>query len=372
MVEQTQITKPYFSAEQQSAISAGIANILKSGRLINGPYTQELEQQFAAQTGTRYAIAVNTCTTALHICLKYFGAEGADILVPAASFTTDVSAVRWGGAKPILVDIDPDTLSFDLSDLKRKISKRTKGVIWLHLTGLIASNHEELLAFFREHSLFVIEDCAHAQGARVGGKLVGSLADAGCFSFFATKLMTCGVGGMMTTNDAKLDSFAREIRFFGRNVERGEVASEGNDWLMDEFRACIALAQLNGFDAMFARRQAVAERYRLALANQPGIKLLDAPDNSVHAYYQFAVLLRDRAMAAQVGKALNEKHGIQAKRIYLPVHQEKIFREYDVGGLEQAEDAMHRSLCLPMHASLGDEEADRIGAALVAEVRSRL
>jgi dTDP-4-amino-4,6-dideoxygalactose transaminase len=366
-----QISRPFFSDAQQRAISDGIAEILRSGRLINGPYAQRLEQEFAAKTGVRHAIAVSSCTTALQICLAYFGERDAEILVPAASFTTDLSASRWNGQKPVLVDIDPETLSFDVADFERKLTSRTKGVIWVHLTGLIAANHRDILDRAKRHGLFVVEDCAHAQGAMIDGRNAGAMGDAGCFSFFPTKLMTCGVGGMITTDDGELDRFARELRFFGRSVEGGEVVREGNDWLLDEFRACIALAQLQDFTAMFERRQAIARRYERALSNQPGLRMPDVPRGAVHAYYQFPVLLDDRKAAAEVGKALADKHGIQAKRIYLPVHQEKIFREYDDGTLRRAEDTLHRSLCLPMHAALSDDAVDQVAAALIGELRSR-
>jgi dTDP-4-amino-4,6-dideoxygalactose transaminase len=263
-------------------------------------------------------------------------------------------------------------MSFDMVSLEKKCTPRTKGLIWVHLTGLMASNYRAILDFAKKRGLFVIEDCAHAHGARVDGREAGSLGDVGCFSFFPTKLMTSGVGGMITTNDARLDRFAREMRFFGRNLDAGEVVREGNDWVMDEFRACVAVAQFGEFDAMLARRRAIAGLYQRALANQPGLRLPFVPDNVEHAYYQFPVFLNDRAAAVRAGKALAEKHGIQAKRIYLPVHEEKMFAQYDDGSFRGAEDMLHRSLCLPMHAALSDDDIERASAALVAEVRAAL
>jgi dTDP-4-amino-4,6-dideoxygalactose transaminase len=367
-----QISKPFFSPAQRSKILAGIAEILESGRVMLGPFAAALERDFAAQTGTTHAISVNSCTTALQICLDYFGARGAEVLVPAAAFTTDVSAARWGGAKPVLIDIDPATLSFDLADLERKATPRTKGIIWVHLTGLIAPNYRAIVEFAARRNLFLIEDCAHAQGASIDGRKAGSIGSAGCYSFFATKLITSGAGGMIATNDPALDRFAREMRLFGRSVNGGAVVREGNDWFLDEFRACVAGAQLGEFEAMLARRRALAARYALALANQPGISLLDVPANAQHAYYQFPVFLDLRLDAAAIGQALKDKHGVEAKRIYLPVHQEAIFREYDDGTLKQAEAMLLRSLCLPMHPGLSEDEVERAAAALVAEVRVRL
>ena len=367
-----QISKPYFSEAQRKAILDGVGQIMASGRVMLGPFAAALERDFAAHSGTPHAVSVNSCTTALQICLEYFAAGGGEILVPAAAFTTDVSVARWGGAKPVLVDIDPATLSFDLGDLERKASSRAKGIIWVHLTGLISAQYREIVDFAKRRGLFLIEDCAHAQGASIDGRRAGSIGDAGCFSFFATKLMTCGAGGMIATSDPGLDRFAREMRLFGRSAGSGDVVREGNDWFLDEFRACIAAAQLTEFDEMLTRRGALAERYGQALANQPGMKLLDVPSNAVHAYYQYPVFLDTRLDSSEIGKALATKHGIQAKPIYRPVHQERIFTQYDDGTLKSAERTLDRSLCLPMHPGLSNDDVDRAAAALVAEVRARL
>lgn len=367
-----QISRPYFSEAQRELILKGIGEILESGRVMLGPFAQSLERNFAAHTGTACAVSVNSCTTALQICLEYFGVRGGEILVPAAAFTTDVSVARWGGAKPVLVDIDSDTLSFDLRDLERKVSPQTRGIIWVHLTGFISPQFREIAEFAKHRGLFLIEDCAHAQGASVEGRRAGSIGDAGCFSFFATKLMTCGAGGMISTSDPALDRFAREMRLFGRSASSGEVVREGNDWFLDEFRACVALAQLGEIDAMLARRSAVAERYNVALANQPGMTSLDIPKGSVHAYYQYPIFLDRRLKSVDIAMALSSKHGVQVKPIYRPVHHERIFLEYDDGTLTVAEETLGRSLCLPMHPGVSDQDIDTAAAALVAEVRERL
>ncbi|MCW5771388.1 MAG: DegT/DnrJ/EryC1/StrS family aminotransferase [Rhodospirillaceae bacterium] len=367
-----QISKPHFSPEQRRKILAGIAEILESGRVMLGPFAATLERDFAARIGTAHAVSVNSCTTALQICLDYWGARGGEVLIPAAAFTTDVSVARWGGATPVLVDIDPTTLSFDLEDLERKVSPRTRAIIWVHLTGLIAPSYRAIVDLAARLDLFLIEDCAHALGAAIDARCAGSIAAAGCHSFFATKLITSGAGGMITTNDPGLDRFAREMRLFGRSLDSGFVVREGNDWFLDEFRACVAAAQLGDLDSMLARRRELAVHYGSALANQPGISLLDVPDNAQHAYYQFPVFLAPPLDAAAIGRALKERHGIEAKRIYLPVHQEAIFRKYDNGTLKQSENALHRSLCLPMHPELSAGDVERVSSALVAEVRERL
>jgi dTDP-4-amino-4,6-dideoxygalactose transaminase len=367
-----QISKPYFSPESRREILSNISRILESGQLMLGPFAAQLEREFAAKHNIRHAVSVNSCTTALQVCLEFAGARGHEVLVPAAAFTTDLSVVRWVGAKPVLVDIDPETLSFDLRDLERKAGTQARAIIWIHLTGVISPQWAEIVQFAQRRGLFLIEDCAHAHGAEIDGRAAGTIGDAGCFSFFPTKLMTCGAGGIITTHRPELDVFAREMRLFGRSIESGDVVREGNDWFLDEFRACIACAQLNDFAAMLGRRRAIAARYDETLANQPGLRLMGLPDRSRPAYYQYPVFLDDRLQATEVAAALAANHGIQAKRIYRPVHQEAIFREYDDGSLRNTERVLLSSLCLPMHPGVSDEQADLVASALIAEVRKRL
>jgi dTDP-4-amino-4,6-dideoxygalactose transaminase len=135
--------------------------------------------------------------------------------------------------------MNPETFSFDLEDLARKLTPNTKGVIWVHMIGIISQEYQKIVNFCRDHELFLIEDCAHAHGAEIDGKMAGTLGDAGCFSFFPTKVLTTGTGGMITTNNAELMVYAKEVRLLGRHIETGEIVHKSNDWFMDEIRACI-------------------------------------------------------------------------------------------------------------------------------------
>ena len=143
--------------------------------------------------------------------------------------------------------------------------------------------------------LFVIEDAAHAHGAKVDGRPAGSFGDASCFSFYPTKILTSGTGGILLTDDDALAKFAREMRIFGKEAETGEIIHLGNDWFLDEIRACIAFHHAGELQMQVARRQAIAARYMAALANQPGLRLLDVPAGSEPAWYQFPIFLDDAA-----------------------------------------------------------------------------
>src|SRR5437773_3986059 len=268
------LLKPFFPPDSRREILASIDAMLESGQLMLGEHSKNLEAAFAVHHGTRSAVATNSCTSALQICLMHYDVRGREVLVPSAGFITDISVIQWAGGTPILVDCDPATLAFDLDDLRRKVSPRTKGMIWVHLIGLISPAWKEIVAFAREHELFLIEDCAHAHGAEVDGRKAGSFGDVGCFSFYPTKVMTSGTGGILVTSDPALEKSAREIRLFGRENGTGGVVREGNDWFLDEIRACIAHSQLKDLEMFLARRREIAGLYHQKLWGVPGISLL--------------------------------------------------------------------------------------------------
>jgi dTDP-4-amino-4,6-dideoxygalactose transaminase len=361
-------TKPYFSAEARREILMAMDNILSSGRLMLGEYTDKLESGFATYIATANAVTTNTCTTALQICMMHYDVRGYEVLVPSAGFITDVSVVKWAGGTPVLVDTDPATLSFDLDDLKRKLTPRTKGIIWVHLTGLISPAWREIVAFAREHGLFLIEDCAHAHGASVNGNKAGALGDVGCFSFYPTKVMTTGTGGILTTNDPALAASAREIRNFGRKGGVGNVVREGNDWFLDEIRACLGYFQLRDLDSGLARRREIADLYGRRLSGLPGLRFLKIPKDHLPAWYHYTVFVHASIDYERLANALKEKHGIPTKPIYLPLHQELIFRDLDDGSLRQTEKALNRSLCLPLYVEMQDAQVECVVAALTSEL----
>jgi dTDP-4-amino-4,6-dideoxygalactose transaminase len=361
--------KPHFSPAARRQIADGLERMLSSGQLMLGEFTQKLEDGFASYVGTSSAVSTNSCTTALQICLLHYDVKGREVLVPSAGFITDISVIRWAGGTPVLVDTNPDTLSFDLADLARKLTPKTKGIIWVHLTGLISPQWHEIVAFAREHGLFLIEDCAHAHGASVDGRKAWSIGDVGCFSFYPTKVMTAGTGGVLVTSDADLVRDARELRLFGRRDGVGHVWPEGNDWFLDEIRACVAYYQLCELDDSLRRRREIARRYDEKLAGVPGFTRLHVPAGHQPSYYHYTVFLDPGVDYAKVSTRLKEKHGIPTKPIYVPLHQEPVFRDLDTGTLTKTEDVLARSLCLPLFVDLADEDVDRVAQALAAELR---
>jgi len=348
--------KPFFSPEARAKVSKGIDEILSSGNLMFGKYTTNFESSFAKYVGTEFALSVNSCTTALQISLMHFDVRGKEVLVPAGAFLTDISAVRWSGGIPVLVDLDPATLSFDVADLKKKITVNTAGIIWVHLTGMIASNWKEIIAFAKENNLFLIEDCAHAHGASIDGKMAGSIGDVGCFSFYPTKVMTTGTGGLITTNNPDIANSAKELRLFGRKNGSGSVIREGNDWFLDEIRACVGLYQLEDLEIGVQRREAIAKMYQEAFTNVKGITLLQLNESMRPSWYHYTVFVNSEINYDRLVEDLKNIYQIPTKQIYIPLHKEFIFQEFDQPGLEKTENILYRSLCLPLFVDMQDDQ----------------
>jgi perosamine synthetase len=366
------LSRPEYPEALRRTIAADIEAILASGRLMFGPWALQFEERFATLTRRRHAISLNTCTTALQIALMFAEVKGRDVLVPAGSFITDVSAVLFAGGRPILVDMSQATLGPDLDDLERKVTPNTCALIWVHLTGLIAADHAAILEFARRHNLYVIEDAAHAHGSKVDGRPAGSFGDASCFSFYPTKILSSGTGGVLLTDNDALAKFAREMRVFGKEAATGDIVHLGNDWFLDEIRACVACHHTGELSTQVAHRQAIAGRYQESLANQPGLRLLDVPVGSAPAWYQFPVFLDDKLDRDALIKIMKKNHNIEVKGIYKPTHHEKVFKYLDDGTLKSAERILGRSLCLPMHAGLSDDDVDHVATATAREIRAQL
>ena len=234
---------------------------------------------------------------------------------------------------------------------------------------MISRDHARIVDFANQHDLFLIEDACHAHGAVIDGRPAGSLADVGVFSFYPTKIMTSGTGGMLVTDDARLARFARELRLFGKDEVSGDIVHLGNDWFLDEIRSCVACHQIDRLADHLARRRAIAARYQAGLVNQPGLRLIDPPAGHQPAWYQYPVFLDDDIDHPAVVAALRER-AIEAKSIYKPVSCEAVFSHLDDGTLNNAAHMLERSLCLPLFADLTDRQVDRIVSALVQTVRA--
>jgi dTDP-4-amino-4,6-dideoxygalactose transaminase len=357
-------TKPYFREEDIQAISDQVRSILRSGRLILGDYTQTLEESFREYCGVKHAVAVSSCTAALEIVLRYFDVKGKEVIVPTNTFIASSNAVIYSGGIPILADIKADTLCLDPADLLRRITPATKGVIVVHIAGLPCPEMEEIREICREKGLFLIEDAAHAHGATINDQKTGSLGDAGCFSFYPTKVMTTCTGGMITTDDDGLAEYAISLRHHGVGRDLNNIVNLGNNWLMDEISALLGIYQLRALDANIRRRNDIAQMYADGLMNLDKVELFNIPPHIRHSYYKYPVLLSSTIDKREFVEKMQRDCGISLGSVYdPPCHLQPVYQTlfgFRSGMFPTAEATLKRVVCLPMFQQMTNQEVDYV------------
>jgi len=357
-------TKPYFTAKDIDAISVEIRSILKNGQLILGHYTNQLEDLFRNYCGVKHAIAVSSCTAALEIALRYFDVKGKNVIVPTNTFIASSNAIIYSGGTPILADIQADTLCLDPADLKSRITPRTTGVIVVHIAGLPHPAIDEIRDICNEKELFLLEDVAHAHGAMINHQVAGSFGDAGCFSFYPTKVMTTCTGGMLTTNDDNLAEYAISLRHHGVGRDLHDIINMGNDWLMDEISAVLGIHQLKNLETNVRRRNEIADRYENALVEFNGLKVFEKPSYIRHSYYKYPVLLSEKIDTQKLRDIMKNLYDVALGSVYdPPCHLQPVYQRlyhYHVGMFPVAENILKRVFCLPMFPQMTNKQFNYI------------
>ena len=353
------LTKPYFTEKDISKISEEVKDVLSSGRLILGKYTERFEKEFAKYIGVKCAIAMNSCTSALMTALRYLDIKDREVIVPSSTFIATPNSVMETGGKVVFAEMNKKTLCMDPNDLQKKITKKTKAVIIVHLLGLIDSDIEKIKRICKERDLVLIEDAAHAHGAEINGIKAGNLSDIGCFSFYPTKVMTTMTGGMLTTNNEDMVQYVKSVRFFGTGSNRTEIVRFGNDWLLGEINAILGFYQLQGLDQNIRKRNRIARIYNQELGGKQGIELFPVPNNVVHSYYKYPVLLPKKLKRDKIIKIMKEKYDIETSPVYIPCHMQPFYRNmfgFKKGYLPVTEQILERVICLPMCAQMTEHD----------------
>ncbi len=358
--------------------------VILSGWITQGPEVAAFEREFAAFVGASHACAVSSCTTALHLALLAVGVQpGDEVITVSHSYIATANAIRYCGATPVFVDVEPDTFNIDPTRIERAVTDRTRAVLVVHQMGM-PCDLAAVLEVARARALRVVEDAACAIGSAIRwpdrsmnrweriGKPHGDIA---CFSFHPRKVMSTGDGGMITTANADWDARCRLLRQHGMSVPdtvrhgAREVIFEshpvlGYNYRLTDIQAAVGREQLKRLPAILEIRRAVAERYRTLLANVPGLALPREPDWARSNWQSFCVRLPDGSDQRAVMQALLDQD-IATRRGIMCSHREAVYAgQVPRGGLPESEAAQDRCVILPLYPQMTREEQERVATAL--------
>ena len=331
-----------------------------------GKYVNEFEQRFAEYIGCKYGISTTSGTTALHLALAALKiGRGDEVIVPAFTMIAPVFAVVYTGAKPVLVDADPETWNIDVNKIEEKITPNTKAIIPVHIYGH-PCDMDPIMEIAEKYNLWVIEDAAEAHGAEYKGKKVGSFGHVSCFSFYANKIITTGEGGMIVTNDEKIAERARRLKDQAYSPERRFLHTDiGFNYRMTNIQAAIGLAQLEHIDEFVEMRRRNAYLYNSRLKDVPGITLPPEKEWAKNVYWMYSILIEENEFGMSRDELMErlKGRGIETRTFFIPMHEQPAFLNLGLFKGERypvAERLGKQGLYLPSSTGLKKEEIEYI------------
>jgi len=363
----------------EEAIRA-VTETLESGWITTGPKTRSFEEAFARFIGVRHALAVSSCTAALHLSLDAARlSEGDEVLVPTLTFAATGEVVTYFKAKPVLVDVDPVHFNLSAEDAKRKITPKTKVIMPVHFGGH-PCRMDSILDLAATSGLTVIEDAAHAIPAKFRGQNIGTLSPMTAFSFYATKTLTTGEGGMVTTNDDALANRVSLMRLHGMSRDawkrytaegtwRYELTEAGYKYNLTDPQAALGLVQLSHCEEMWQRRAEIAQKYDSALMLLEAYRTPQTAQDVQNAWHLYVVLVEPSALRIHRDQVIEElrQRGIGTSVHFIPLHLHPYYQKnwgYRRGEFPVAEDYFDRCISLPIYPSMADEDINYVIEAL--------
>lgn len=359
-----------FAPEDRAEIAAAIEEILATGALTLGPYTRRFEEAFAAVHDSPYAVATASGTSALTIALLTAGVRGRDVILPANTFFATAAAVLQAGGRPVFADIDANTFALSEATMAAAWTPSTAAVVVVHVGGLITPEIDALRGMCAAREAVLVEDAAHAHGSTFDGRFAGSFGTAAAFSFYPTKVVTSGEGGMILTAGEEVREEARIYRDQGKgSFTTNHHVRLGSAWRMSELHAVTGLVHLRRMAESIAHRRKVAARYTRELSRLAGFRPLPEPAACRSNFYKYILLLPAGTDREGFKQNLALRHGVKLSgEVYdLPLHHQPALAEYAGPPLPVAEELCARHVCLPIHSDMCDGEIDRVLAAVSAE-----
>lgn len=364
-----------------------VSEVLRSQWLTTGPKAHQLEKDFAEYVGARYAVAVNSCTAALQLAIDAIDLRpGDEVIVPAYTFTATAATVIHSGAVPVLCDSKPGEFNLDPESVASLISPRTRAILPVHIAGL-PCDLEAVHDIAEQNELHVIEDAAHALPASFQGRKIGSVSELTAFSFYATKTITSGEGGMLTTDNEAYARRARCMRLHGISGDAWKRYSREGSWFYEvedagfksnlcDILAAIALAQLKKCERFAEQRRAIAQAYIRGFDGEEGLEMPPESDRDHEsAWHLFILRLRPEELEISRDKFISELKslGIGTSVHFIPLHLHPYYAErwgYRAGDFPNAEDAYSRALSLPLFPDMDRETIDRVISSVISLVRT--
>ena len=357
-----------------------VVECVRSGWLTTGFKTREFEKKIAEAIGCKHALAVNSCTAALHLALEALGVgPGDEVITSPMTFTATAAVVEHLGARPVFVDVEPDTLNLDARRVEPAITPRTKAILPVHFAGL-ACDMDPILDAGRRHGIKVVEDAAHAIPPLYKGNLIGTLGDITCFSFYATKNITTGEGGMLATEDDAIAERVKLMHLHGmsrdawkRYQEAGswsyEVLAPGFKYNLSDVASAIGIPQLKRCWDFHARRREIARRYHEAFQALDTIQVPAAPDDAAHGWHLYVIQLQLDRLSIDRDQFIRE---LSARKIgvsvhFIPLHIQPYYRDrygYAANDFPNAYGAFQRIISLPIYAKMTDDDVEDVIATV--------
>jgi dTDP-4-amino-4,6-dideoxygalactose transaminase len=371
----------------QAEIDA-VAETLRSLWITTGPRAKRFEEEFAARIGSRHAVAVSSCTAGLHLALKAAGVgAGDEVITSPYTFTASAAAILHAGARPVLADVEIDTANLDPAAAAAAVTSRTRAILPVHIAGHPCAM-DEIGDLARRHRLTVVEDAAHALPASYRGRAVGTISPMTVFSFHATKNLTTGEGGMVTTDDEGLRDRLSMLGYHGmsrdgwkRYTERGswryEIVEDGFKYNLPDLQAALGLAQLRRLDEMQAARLRIVQTYQAAFKGVKGLIVPATRPEAGHAWHLYILRLHTEALTIDRDRFIEEltRLGVGVSVHFIPLGHHAFYRKalgISPDAFPVAEEIYRSSLSLPLYPSLARAQVDRVVEAVLSVARGHV
>ena len=355
---------------------AEVVATLESGWITTGPRTRKFEEEFASYCGAKHAVAVNSCTAAMHLGLSAMNLQpGDEVITSPYTFAASAEVILYHGARPVFVDITPETFNIDPEQIEKSITEKTRVLLPVHIAGL-PSAMDKIIELAEKYELKVLEDAAHATETMYHNRKVGSISNATAFSFYATKNLATGEGGMLTTNDDRIAERARILSLHGMSRDawkryhsggswQYEIVAQGYKYNMTDIQAALGLVQLSRLEEMGRKRKSIVDRFNKAFGELP--QLMVPPDSSLHRHAWHLYLLRIKPELMTIGRdrfiELLQESGISPSVHFIPLHLMPLYQKewgYQAGDFPQAEAVFKSEITLPLYPDLAEDEVEFI------------